>query len=488
MFRRWLLVMAVLTPLCLAWSLTNPMFASPDEPAHIARAQGFSRFDFSPPYETDGLPMNAPECYRFIANVTADCADLTWGVDGTEVETKTRDYPPLFHAVAAVPAFFESGLDGTYAMRLWMALVCCSLLAWAGALIIRPSGGWWPVVGFVVALTPMSLFVASTVNPSGITLSLSMLVVAGAIARWVHGDRTKGAVVAMASAAPALLLVRRDSALWVVILTASLAPLALAGSRARRFELDPRRWSKRTRWIVVGAITALSAATAVWVGPIVHRLVTTGEVAGNGSRWQGLGSMRVYLDHMVGTFGWIDTFIGRTAFVIAALACLALIILGFASGRAPLITAELVSLLALFVTPVVFGMFIFPYFQGRYLLPIWVIVAVTASVAVASSTSTRFARPSVASALLVLWGGLHVWSLLQNLRRYAVGYRGTWWFTSNAPWEPPTMSNTTAVVFIVVASGVSAAALAALVAQTSSASRRSSLRKIHQPIDSPPTA
>jgi len=71
--------MVVLLPLCATWALTNPMFASPDEPAHLARAQGLSRFDFTPPYETDGLPISAPECYRFIANAAANCADLAWG-------------------------------------------------------------------------------------------------------------------------------------------------------------------------------------------------------------------------------------------------------------------------------------------------------------------------------------------------------------------------------------------------------------------------
>ncbi|MFM7489026.1 MAG: DUF2142 domain-containing protein [Actinomycetota bacterium] len=490
MVRRWLSLMAVLLPLCATWALTNPMFASPDEPAHMARAQGFSRFDFTPPYETDGLPMNAPECYRFIANVTADCADLAWGVDGTEVETKTRDYPPLFHAVAAVPVLFVSGLDGAYAMRLWMAFVCCALLAWAGALLIRPGRGPWPVVGFTVALTPMSMFVSSTVNPSGITLSLSLLVAAGAVARWMYGDGARNAVVAMAAGAPSLLLVRRDSALWVLVLAVSLMPLALSGSRirARLRALDPRSWSVRGRVIGLGVAVAVVASAVKWIGPIVHRLVTTGEVAGNGSRWQGLGSMRVYLDHMIGTFGWIDTFIGRTAFSVAAAVCVVVIGLGFASVNRRLVMAEGVSLVALFATPVVFGMFIYPYFQGRYMLPIWVIVAVMASLGIASAPSARLGRPALAAVLLVVWGGVHVWSLLQNLRRYAVGYRGTWWFTSNAPWAPPTMSNRVAVLMIVVASAMSAIALAYVVTQTSSASRRSSRRKIHQPIESPPTA
>ena len=69
--RVWMLTMALLYPLCALWALTNPMFASPDEPAHIARAQGFSRLDFSEPYETDGLPMTEQQCYAFNAAITA---------------------------------------------------------------------------------------------------------------------------------------------------------------------------------------------------------------------------------------------------------------------------------------------------------------------------------------------------------------------------------------------------------------------------------
>jgi hypothetical protein len=456
--QRWRLLMSVLLPLGVTWALTNPMFASPDEPAHMARAQGFSRFDFSPPYETDGLPMDAPACYRFIANATANCADLAWGVDGIEVETKTRDYPPLFHAVAAVPAFFVSGLGGAYVMRLWMAVVCCALLAWAGALLIRPGRGRWPVVGFALALTPMSVFVSSTVNPSGITLAFSLLVVAGAVARWVYGEKSRMPMVAMCVGVPGLLLVRRDSALWVVILALSLAPLALSGSRVRErlSVLDPRLWSVRRR--VVAAVVALVVvlAAVMWIGPIVHRLLTTGEVEGNGSRWQGLGSMQVYLDHMIGTFGWIDTFIGREMFTLAAGVCFVVLVLGLVSGGGRLVVAESLALVALFATPVVFGMILFPYFQGRYLLPIWVIVAVMAALSASHSGLPPNTSHRLVTVLLILWGAIHVWSLLQNLRRYAVGFDPTWWFTSNAAWEPPMMSNLGAVLMIAVASGVSA--------------------------------
>jgi len=445
--------MAVLLPLSITWALSNPMFASPDEPAHMARAQGFARFDFDPPYETDGLPMDAPECFRFRPEVTADCADLTWGTDGTEVETRTRDYPPLFHSVAAVPALFVGGLGGAYVMRLWMAVVCCALIAWAGAMIIRPGAGRWTVAGLALALTPMSVFVSSTVNPSGITLGFSLLVVCGAVSRWIHGDLSRWSTWAIGIGLPGLVLVRRDGVLWVAILIVSLAPIALtdAALRARLRSLDPRSWGPRARVSGLVAVVAAVAVAVMWVVPVLHRFFTTGEVGGNGSRWQGIEVLRIYFDHMIGTFGWIDTYIGQEAFAIAAGVCLVVVLAGLAGGRAHLVRSECLSLAALFATPVVFGMVLYPYFQGRYMLPIWVIVAVIASQAVASSDIGPRTSSRLAVIVLVLWWSVHIWSLVQNLRRYAVGFRGTWWFTTDYSWHPPMMSNTVAVVVIAIA-------------------------------------
>lgn len=454
MRRTWLYLMAVLLPLSFVWALTNPMFASPDEPTHIARAQGFSRFDFSAPYETDGMPMGGADCYRFDANVTADCAELVWGVDGTEVDTKTRDYPPLFHAVAAVPALFVSGLGGAYVMRLWMAIVCTSLLAWAGALLIRRGQGRWPLAGFVVALTPMAVFVSSTVNPSGITVAFAMLVIGGVVARWIHRDRSAVPWLAMGLGLPGLLLVRRDSILWVAILMIALAPIVLADEDSRTLvrRLDPRKWTTRSK--VLGLLSAAVFATivAIWVAPIVHRFFTRGEVDGNGSRWQGLEVMRIYIDQMFGTFGWIDTSIGQEATAILSGLSLALTVMGMSGGRRNLVVAESIAVIALFVTPVAFGFFLYPYFQGRYLLPIWVIVAVVSAFAVRSSDLGSRIGSRMPLIVITMWGMVHVWSLVQNLRRYAVGFRGTWRFVFDSSWNPPMMSNLVTVVVVAVVS------------------------------------
>ena len=87
---------AVLFPLLLLWSLSNPMFAAPDEPAHLLRAQGFSQFDFSSPYQTDGLPLNEIDCLRFNADATADCMKLVWAEPWNELGTSTMVTPHCY--------------------------------------------------------------------------------------------------------------------------------------------------------------------------------------------------------------------------------------------------------------------------------------------------------------------------------------------------------------------------------------------------------
>lgn len=448
-WRIWRLAMLVIAPLTVLWSLVNPMFASPDEPAHMARAQGFAHLDFSPPYETDGLPMDAPECFKFNGTVTADCADYTWGADGTEVSTKTRDYPPLFHAVAAVPAVFVSGYAGAYVMRIWMALVCTSLIAVAAALLA--SRGRWPLVGLLVGLTPMSVFVASTVNPSGITVAFAALAVAGAIRQWVWRDAERLSTVALVAGLLGLLLVRRDGIMNVGVLLAVFAPYwwsADLSARMRRVEW--RKWSN----ILAAALFAL--VVIIFVIPIGHRFLTNTDVGGNGSRWQALEVMRIYFDHMVGTFGWIDTFIGPELFTIAAVLAMSVVIVGLSGAERRSRASITISFAMLFAVPIVFGMFRYPYFQGRYLLPIWLAVAVVSAVSVATADIGVMLGRRFATLVVMGWGFVQAMSFVQNLRRYAVGNAGTWKFAFDSQWHPRTMPNALAIVLLVAVMAVAA--------------------------------
>ena len=440
----WRLVMLVIAPLTVLWSLVNPLFASPDEPAHMARAQGFAHLDFAPPYETDGLPLDAPECFKFNGTVTADCARNTWGADGTEVSTKTRDYPPLFHAVAAVPAVFTSGEFGAYAMRVWLALVCTALIAMAAALL---SGrGRWPLIGLLLGLTPMSVFVASTVNPSGITVAFAALAVAGAVRQWVWRDPVRGSTIALVGGLLGLLLVRRDGIMTVGVLLAVFAPFWWSADLTARIrKIDWRRGSN----IVLAVLTAL--VIVVFVVPIGHRFLTNTEVGGNGSRWQAVKVMRIYLDHMVGTFGWIDTYVGPELFLVAVVVAMTVVLLGFVGAETRGRASVAIAFGMLFVVPIVFGMFRYPYFQGRYLLPIWLAVAVMSALAVGTTDVGVVISRRLGVFVVSVWGLVHALAFVQNLRRYAVGNAGSWKFAFEARWHPPTMPNAVVIVLLVAA-------------------------------------
>jgi hypothetical protein len=454
--RVWVLTMALLYPLCAMWALTNPMFASPDEPAHIARAQGFARGDFSDPYETDGLPVRAQECYAFNAAITADCAALDWRPDGTEVKSKTDGYPPVFHAVAAVPALVTSGLVGTYVMRLWMAFVCCALIGWAAVLMLRPARSRWLLVGLLMGLTPVSVFVMSTVNPSGITVALTAVAVAGLVARLRWDDRRLSVWVAIGVGLLGLVLVRRDGVAWVASILLVIVPVLRADPEWRLRALQ--RWREvmgpraRAALSVLGALFVVGVvAGVVWVIPVLDRFVSTGEIGGNGSRWQGIGSISLYLNQMMGTFGWVDTFIGPELYTLAMVAAGVLVAVALTGGRWEWSRATAIALLLLFVVPVTFGFVKYPYFQGRYLLAIWMALMLVAAVAVSASDAGERLRIRLGGGLMAVWWIVHLVSFGQNLRRYSVGLTGGWGdVVSNPAWEPPMMSNGVALALLVV--------------------------------------
>ncbi|MGA1032022.1 MAG: hypothetical protein ACO3US_06260, partial [Ilumatobacteraceae bacterium] len=100
---------------------------------------------------------------------------------------------------------------------------------------------------------------------------------------------------------------------------------------------------------------------------------------------------------------------------------------------------------------VTFGFVEFPYFQGRYLLAIWMTLMMVSGVAVSASDAGERLRIRLGGGLLAVWWIVHLVSFWQNLRRYSVGLTGGWGdVVSNPAWEPPMMSNGVAVALLVV--------------------------------------
>ena len=487
-WQRFALSLVVFLPLTVLWALVNPMFASPDEPAHMARAQGFSNGDLFAPFETDGLPVDAMECFKFQSEVTADCQDLSWGAAGTQVDAPTDGYPPLLHAVAAVPALVSSGLSGAYLMRLWLAVVCAVLLAAAAVIVSRPGTGRWPLTGLLLGVTPMVVFTAATVKSAGLTPPVEGRLRAGGLSRFHFGATDRATTAALAVGAFGLTLVRRDGLIWLVIVAAALSPLL--PWRDARAVLTRRRSRP-----VIAVVALATFVAAAWGIPTLVRFLENRRLEGDGTSWQGLGVFRLYLRQVIGQFGWLDASMGEEAFLAALVVAGAVVLLGITSGSGRLARVTVLATVALVAAPTVFGAVRYPYLQGRYLIPIWICLMMAAAVSAAAGDIGPRVTIRLTRLVLVVWAIVHTVAYLQNLRRYAVGARGSWRFVfEDAPWHPPTMPNLVAAILVVPV--VLAAALAARellsrasepggeTAQTSSGSRRDSRKKIAQPATS----
>ena len=447
----WLKFLLVVLPLPVIWALANPMFASPDEPAHMVRAQGIVHGDSKEPYETDGIPGGQVMCMAFYWDTTADCMDLTWGSKGLVQGSPTDTYPPLFHAIAGIPSLFFNGLKGVYMMRLWMALVCSSIFALAATLLWMRRQHIWSIGGLVAAMTPMVVFTSATVNPSGITSALATLIWAGGLNITKPTDTTNARLSRWAFVTSVILfpLLRRDALAWEFVV---LAILATTMSRKRFVELKKDR-------VMLGALVAVAVNMAfvwfTWSGTATDSFVSNSASHGGGSWAAGLGSLYTKILEMTGWFGWLDSPMTSESWVLLLCLLFGVIFIAATGGEKSLSRTLVITFSALILAPVIIGTVRYPYVQGRYLLPLWVGCGMIAGQALAESELPKLFLRRLFEIFIGLMAVVQFFAFAQNLRRYAVGRTGSWKFFQQSNWHPPMMSNLMALLLMAVALSIS---------------------------------
>ena len=231
-----------------------------------------------------GLSVRAPETYQnwagigcvaFDPRITANCLSLGNSTRTVPSLTYHGRYFPAYYLLVGLPSWVSSpGARQIYLMRLASVLLAAALLAVRGssahAARARVSVA---ASGLVLAITPMVLFFAASVNPSG-------LQIAAAIAVWTSGtllaktaaDGIDSRLVdRLGVAAVALAIARPLGPLWLVITGVILALVAgFAGVRAL--------W--RSSWV------------RIWVGVIVGATVVTISVGTCGHRFVRLAALR----------------------------------------------------------------------------------------------------------------------------------------------------------------------------------------------------
>jgi hypothetical protein len=438
------------------WSLASPLFSVADEPAHVVRAAAVGRGQLGGKESTEfvdhqvrtevQVPLvyatatTLPACYIGRIDVSAGCAAPFAGPTETgPVLTQVGRYPPSYYALVGLPTRWLPAAAGVRLMRLLTAAVAAALLASAFG-----AARGLAVVGLAVAVTPMVVFFAGSVNPSGIELAAAVAFWTGLIGLVL--DRTDGAATRVAVAGSALLLARQLGPLMAGLIVVVIAVVAgRAQVRAALARPEVRRAA-----VVLGAV---ALAAVAW---IVIRHTFTG-IGGTPPRdalspleviRTSLGRTPRNVLQMIGSFGWTDTPAPAVTYYLW-FACIGL--LGFAAlaRTTRRETVALVLLTALVVAvPVALesprAREIGFVWLGRYILPLAAGLPLLAARFGADLLRTAGARLVALVAGAVALG--HVLAFVWALDRFTGG------LATGREWSPPG----TAPVLILAFAGVAA--------------------------------
>jgi hypothetical protein len=257
----------------VAWSLATPLGAAPDEPAHIAQAVAIVRGQFDEPEHFAYLGTEATVRVPSWADLTVVGVCYSWrgfgeysrGFGGCPTDlprnsSKTvavgdeySNAPPLYYAVVGIPSLFLSGTSALYAMRLIGDLVNAALVALGIWLLFRYFPFRTPLVGALIALSPMVLFSMSVVSWSSLEIASGFASWCGALCVARHTRVPRALAIWTAVAASFLLLSRPTGLLDLAII--AVVMVVLVGWKALPARLNR---SLRPLWIPVSVVAAVA--------------------------------------------------------------------------------------------------------------------------------------------------------------------------------------------------------------------------------------
>jgi hypothetical protein len=430
------LVPVLLAAALVAWAVSSPVGSSPDDDFHLSSIwcglgdrPGLCEpgSDASRRMVPEGL-IHSP-CYRFNTALTGNCQNFA---DQQLVQTKrvnaTKIYPPVFYAAMGV---FASPHIATSVLliRIFNALFFVGLgtalwflLPWK-----RRSTLVW---SWAVTLLPLGIFLITSVNPSGWTIT-------GVGTAWIAtlgffettGRRRIGLAVLALIGAVMSAGSRADGAVYCALGVAVAAAFALAKGR--------RMWSVRTLWLpVVVAVLGIVGFSIARQSGTVTSGVNTG--ASSPSVSTGLptpavpGGIGLFFHNLLdlpwlwagalggAPLGWLDTPMPALVATIGIFVFATVVFIGLHVMDWRKATAVSVVFAALILIPVyelqVSHERVGTDLQPRYLLPLMILLAGFATLSVAGRTA-RFSigqRVIIVVALSVS----NAAALYENMARY----------------------------------------------------------------------
>ncbi|TFB74336.1 DUF2142 domain-containing protein [Cryobacterium glaciale] len=444
-----------------AWAMATPISGAPDEPAHIIKAASVVRGQFVGTPSENGHTVNVPQyiasthavtCFAFQPEVAADCADSVPLGDDTIIpaETSAGLYNPVYYELVGWPSLLVNDESGIYLMRIVSGMVASAFLALSFVLIASWSRRVLPMLGLVVACTPMVFFLNGVVNPNSLETAATLAAFVALLSVVLQPNErllNHRLIILVVSSAFAV-NTRGLSPLWLAVVL--VIPLALLSWKSLLALIG----RKQVIW-AIGAIFASTGVAILWMlsSNSLAAGISTDEVV---TDYPGVGSSFLvgfvnvfsetfgFANGLVGQFGWLDTTAPAvTLFVWAALTGV-LIIAAAAVLRGRRLTVFVLLAGSLVIIPALIqGVYITAggfIWQGRYALPLFVCLVVgTAALISQSLTMTdRSVQRRLTGAILVTAAFAQIIAFAVVLQRYAVGSSGSLRdFYLDPAWQPP---------------------------------------------------
>jgi hypothetical protein len=492
-----ILVVAFLVTVTAAWIYANPPGYTPDEPAHYTKAVSVGRgewvgepgrYPVGPGFGPAQLewinqaarevvmPANlAPDffaCSVFQPERSAACLDTAPAPPAEPVRrlTYVGTYEPyLYLPPGVVMARADDARTALALGRTVSGAISLSLLVLAVSVAWRPGAGGLPLLGLVVAVTPMVVFLASGLAPFGPEIGAAVCLASVA---WRLGrpEPPTSRVWAALAAAGAVLALSRSTGPFFLAANVALVLVHVGPRRAAALVASGGRLAVAGLGLVglaVGANVAWGVAVQprpdTDLGSVLSRIGPA------------LGDVPEVLRQCMGVFGWADVDMPRVAYGAWAVLAVGLLVLALAVAgrrqRLVLLTAVAGCLVGTVVlAAAVIHQTNFPMY-GRYALPLWVTVAIGSGETLLANRDRL--RPALTRAVVggaaIVAGAVHLVAFWANGRRYAVGNDGPVFFFGESEWSPPGEWTTWVLL---VAAGVACLAVAPLRAERPAAVER----------------
>ncbi|MBV8159425.1 MAG: DUF2142 domain-containing protein, partial [Acidimicrobiia bacterium] len=318
------LLLAGYAALIAAWTMANPLGRAPDEPAHYIRALAAGTGD------TRGEPVStAPSAFpplmaRWVVQITRSFAlpsrlaiDQTspcpidnptvpaacqrqWPTPGADRQpTNVGSYQPyVYMAIGTVMRTAPTRWTAFVFGRAAVGAGALGLLALAGVSLCEGNGGV-AVLGLLAAVTPMAVFLAGTLNPSGVEVAAGVACAAGllSLARQSGGPRPPRWAWVTFGVGGTVLAITRSLGPYFVATLMALTVLLIGVGRARQLVRD----APRPAAVSIGCVADAALVNLWWEANFQPHLAWT-----RGLDHATLAKIPRFGQELVGKFGWLE--------------------------------------------------------------------------------------------------------------------------------------------------------------------------------------